>query len=236
MPRLICTVFRAEVLMSDADGKVEPIWLPLPILSWFFSPNDVINDSNWKSLHWIGRGLWKPFWALFFGPVSMAGWHVDFAVISLSLYYGELCTTTVAQGSSPLCCLIDSNSNWRLWSKSAMQRPKLCALAFYIEMIITSSLLESLMWSVCHFNIKNRVLCRYTPLLHARLETEKCGYIRKCPCHIPLFCQYQWSIISCRYGDGCSFPPPQACMSLPVFTPLPWLAYIPCRCHSKPSG
>lgn len=134
----------------------------------------------------------------------MAGWHMDFAVIFLSLYGGELCTATDAQVSSPLCCLINSNSNWSLGSKSVMQWPKVFSLAFlhWSDHYFVITGVSNVIWIL-------KTVRRYAPLLHATLDMEKCGYIRKCPCHIPLFCQYQWSIISCRYGDGCSFFPPQ---------------------------
>lgn len=62
VPRLICSVFQADVLMSDGDGQVEPIWLPQAIQSCFFFqlPIYVINHLN-ESPFSKSTGIFKSF-------------------------------------------------------------------------------------------------------------------------------------------------------------------------------
>lgn len=62
VPGLICSVFQAEVLMSDGDGHLEPIWLPLAIQSCFFFqlPVYVINNLN-ESPFLKSTGIFKSF-------------------------------------------------------------------------------------------------------------------------------------------------------------------------------
>lgn len=127
---------------------------------------------------------------------------------------------------------------WHLWSPNSLQRPVLFSFAF-LDLNWNCSL-----WLILIFNswvilqlFGGHSLCVTTlSHTHVRLNLEILWCTLKCPCLIPSSCQYQWSILICHHDDGCSFTSRHGSPSLPVFTCLPWLAYSPCSCLSKPSG
>lgn len=89
-------------------------------------------------------------------------------------------------------------------------------------------------------NIFDRKPCRGLNLLtlcvclltHLNLDIFWC--ILKCPCLIPSFCQYQWSILVCHHDDDCSFPSRHGRPSLCSLLCPDWPC-IPCSCVSNPS-
>ena len=107
------------------------------------------------------------------------------------------------------------------WSKTCLQRET--------QLHFTPT------WTLCHA-CKGYCVSSSVTLWHAETLAPKSGNILVPP-EVPLPHPIFLSIPAKHLSPWLRlFFPFQAWTSLPAFTPLPWLAYIPCSCLNKPSG